>query len=111
MSADVDIRADFDAASQEGWVADASLALGRVRAETYPEGVVLDNLQGRVTVNRKKAVNITAENIRGQVNQAPVRLSGKFLGVGTPNLLIDVKAGARQLDLAHLQELSPSQYL
>jgi len=108
VSADVDVRADFDAASQEGWVADASLALGRVRAETYPEGVVLDNLQGRVTVNRKKAVNITAENIRGQVNQAPVRLSGKFRGVGTPNLLIDVKAGARQLDLAHLQELSPS---
>ena len=108
VSADIDMRADLDENLHEGWVADGSLALAEVRAETYPEGVVLDNLQGRVTVNRKKAVNITAENIRGQINQAPVRLSGKFLGVGTPNLLIDVKAGARQLDLAHLRELFPA---
>ena len=68
----------------------------------------MDNLQGRVTVNRKKGTNITAEEVKGQVNQAPVRLSGKILGVGTPNLVVDVKANAKQLELAHLRELFPA---
>jgi uncharacterized protein YhdP len=108
VSADVDVRADFDATLKEGWVADASLTLGKVRAETYPEGVVLDNLQGRLTVKQKNGTHITAEKFSGRVNQAPVQLSGKILGVGTPNLLIDVKAGAKKLDLAHVRELSPS---
>ena len=108
VSADIDMRADFDESRQDGWIADGSLVFTGVRAETYPEGVVMDNLQGRVTVNRKKFLNITAEEITGQVNQAPVRLSGKFLGVGTPNLLVDVNAYAKQLDLAHLRELFPA---
>jgi hypothetical protein len=108
VSADVDVRADFDAALHEGWVADGSLVLANVRAETYPEGVIMENLQGRVTVNRDRATNITVENIKGQVNQAPVRLSGKILGVGTRNLVIDAKASAKQLDLAHLRELIPA---
>jgi len=69
--------------------------------------VVMDNLQGRVSVNHKKATNITAENVRGRINQAPVQLSGKITGVGTPNLVIDVTANAKHLNLAHLRELSP----
>jgi uncharacterized protein YhdP len=84
------------------------LVLTGVRAESYPGSVVVDNLQGRVTVNRRRSLNITAEDIKGQVNQAPVRLSGKVLGVGTPNLEVDVKAYAKQLDLAHLRELFPA---
>jgi hypothetical protein len=102
------MRADFDESRQDGWMADGSLVLTGVRAETYPESVVMDNLQGRVTVNRRKFLNITAEEITGRVNQAPVRLSGKFLGVGTPNLEVDVKAYAKQLDLADLRELFPA---
>ncbi len=108
VAADVDVRADFNEALQDSWAADASLALGRVRAETYTGGVVLDNLQGRVTVNLKKAVNITVENVKGQINQAPIRLTGKVLAVGTPNLVVDVKTNAKQLDLAHLRELFPA---
>jgi hypothetical protein len=108
VDADVDVRADFNDALQDSWVADASLALGLVRAESYPEGAVLEDLQGKVTVNRKKGITITAENIRGRVNQAPVRLSGKILGVGTPSLVVDVKANTRQLELDHLRELFPS---
>ncbi len=68
----------------------------------------MDKLRGRVTVKRKKGTDVTAENIKGQVNQAPVSLSGKIQGVGTPNLVVDVKAGAKHLNLAHLAELSPS---
>jgi hypothetical protein len=108
VSADMDLRADFDESLQQGWVIDGSLVLGGVRAETYPAGVVVDNLQGRVTVNRRKGTNITAENVTGRVDQSPVRLSGKILGVGTPDLVVDVKANAKQLDLAHFRELFPA---
>lgn len=108
VSADIDMRADFDASRQDGWMADGSLVLTGVRAETYSEAVVMDNLQGRVSVNRRKSLNITAEDITGQVNQAPVRLSGKLTGVGTENFVVDVKAYANQLDLAHLRELFPA---
>jgi len=107
-SADVDARADFDENLHEGWVANGSLVLAGVRAETYPQGVVVDNLQGRLAVNLKKALNITAENVKGRVNQAPVRLSGKILGVGTQNLVLDVNANAKHLELADLRELFPA---
>ena len=106
--AHIDMQGDFDETLHEGWITDGSLDISGVRAETYPEGVVMDNVQGRVTVKRKKGIDITAENIKGQVNQAPVQLSGKILGVGTPNLVVDVKAGAKHLELAHLRELSPA---
>lgn len=107
VSANMDMRGDFDENLHGGWVVDGSLILRGVRAETFPEGVVMDNLQGRVSVNHKKATNITAENVKGRINQAPVELSGKITGVGTPNLVIDVTAIAKHLDLAHLRELSP----
>jgi hypothetical protein len=107
VSANMDMRADLDESLQQGWVIDGSLVFGGVRAETYPAGVVVENLQGRVTVKRKKGTNIIVENVRGRVDQMPVHLSGKILGAGTPNLVVDVKAGAEQLDLAHFRELFP----
>jgi hypothetical protein len=107
VSANMDMRADLDESLHQGWVVDGSLVFGGVRAETYPAGVVVDNLHGRVTVHRKKGINITAEEVGGRVDQAPVRLSGKILGVGTPDLVVDAKVGAKQLDLAHLRELFP----
>jgi len=42
-----------------------------------------------------------------EINQAPVQLSGKIMGVGTSNLVIDVTANAKHLNLAYLRELSP----
>jgi hypothetical protein len=107
VSANMDMRGDFDETLHDGWAVDGSLVLRGVRAETFPEGVVMDNLQGRVSVNRKKATNITAENVKGRINEAPVQLSGKITGVGAPNLVIDVTANAKHLNLAHLRELSP----
>ena len=108
VSADIDMRVDFDQRQPDDWIAAGSLVLAGGRAETYPEAVVMDNVQGRVTVNRRKSMNITAEDITAQVNQSPVRLSGKVLGVATPNLVIDVKAYTKQLDLVHLRELFPA---
>jgi hypothetical protein len=108
VSAGVDVRADFDELQQGGWDAQGSLVLAGLRAESFSEGVVMDNLQGRVMVKHKRGIDITAENVRGQVNKAPVGVSGKLQGAGTPDLVVDMKANAKHLNLAHLAELSPS---
>ena len=74
------------------------------RAESYPSAVVMDDLKGEVTFDRKKSMNITAKGISARINQAPVRLSGKLTAIGSPNMLVAAKAYAKQLNLAHLAE-------
>ena len=107
-SAEIDMNAEFDQRKPKEWIANGSLVLGGVRAETYPEAVVMDNLHGHVAFKRKKTMGITAENITAQINQAPIRMSGKLLNIGSPNLIVNAKAYAKQLDLAHLAELAPA---
>jgi uncharacterized protein involved in outer membrane biogenesis len=104
----VDMSADFDLRKPKSWVANGSFIFKGVRAETYPKSVVMDNLKGNVKFNRNKTLNITAQDITAQINQAPVRLSGKLLKVGTPNPVVAAKAFTKQLDLAHLVELMPA---
>jgi uncharacterized protein YhdP len=53
-------------------------------------------------------MDIIAENITAQVNQAPVRLSGRFLGLGTPGPVVNATAYAKQLNLAHVREFFPA---
>jgi uncharacterized protein YhdP len=107
-SALVDMRADFDLRKPKSWVANGSFVFNGIRAETYPEAVVMDNLKGSVKFSRNKTINITAQDITARINQAPVRLSGKLLKVGTPNPVVDAKAFTKQLDLAHLGKLIPA---
>lgn len=107
-SADVDMRADFDQRRPKDWTANGSLVLKGVRAETHPANVVLENLEGSVKFNRKKVFNITAQDLSAQINQASVKMSGKFINVGAPNMLIATKAYAKQLDLSHLAEFIPT---
>jgi hypothetical protein len=104
----IDMRADYDRNTPDDWEVQGTLTLAGVRAETHPEAVVVDGLRGRVTVNRAKAMDIIAEKITAQVNQAPVRLSGKFLGLGTPGLVVNATAYAKQLNLAHVREFFPA---
>ncbi len=106
--AEINMSADYDQRKPKNWTANGSLVLKGVRAEAHPETVVMDNLQGEIKFNRKKAMNITAKDITARINQAPVRLSGKLFGIGTPKMLVSAKAYAKQLDLAHLAELLPA---
>jgi uncharacterized protein YhdP len=106
--AEIDMSADYDQRKPKNWAANGSLVLKGVRAEAHPSTVVMDNLQGEIKFNRKKAMNITAKDITARINQAPVRLSGKLFGIGTPKMLVSAKAYAKQLDLAHLAELLPA---
>ena len=107
-SAEIDMSADYDHRKPKNWVAKGSLVLKGVRAEAHPATVVMDNLQGEIKFNRKKTMNITAKDITARINQASVRLSGNFFGIGTPEMLVSAKAYAKQLDLAHLAELLPA---
>ena len=107
-SVDVDMRADFDQRRPKDWTATGSVVLQGVRAEAHPANVVLENLEGAVKFNRRKVINITAQDLRAQINQAPVKMSGRFIDVGAPNMLISTKAYAEQLDLSHLAEFIPT---
>ena len=106
--AEMDMRVDYDQRWSKDWIADGSLVLAGVQAETHPLGVIVDNLQGRVTLSRRKAIDVTLQEITAQVNQAPIQVSGKLQQLGTPKFLVDVKAYAKQLELAHLGEFLPA---
>ena len=107
-SANIDMRADFDQRRPKDWTAKGSLVLKGVRAQTHPENVMLENMKGTVQFNREKVLNITAQDIGAQINQAPVNVSGKFINVGAPNMLIATKAYAKQLELSHLAAFIPT---
>ena len=36
--------------------------------------------------------SVTAKDVTARINQAPVRLSGKFLGIGSPKMRVTAKA-------------------
>ena len=53
-------------------------------------------------------MDVTVEDVTTMINKAPVQVSGKFLGLGTPKMQVTTKVYAKQLDLAHLGALLPT---
>jgi uncharacterized protein involved in outer membrane biogenesis len=106
-SGEIDLRADYDQAKPRQWYAGGSLVLKGVRAVSHPAGVRLDDLQGRVTVKRKKTLDITVEDLTARVNQSPIQLQGKLSGGGTDRFVVDGKARTERLDLKKLSGLFP----
>jgi hypothetical protein len=107
-SANVDMQAAFDQAKPESWSANGSLMLDGIRAESHPAGVTMDNLKGGVKFNRKQTMDITVENVTTMINKAPVKLSGEFLRIGSPKMVVTTKVSTKQLNLADLGELLPT---
>ena len=106
-SGEIDLRADYDQAKPRQWDANGSLVLKGVRAVSHPAGVRLDDLQGRVTVKRKKTLEVTVQDLTARVNQSPLQLQGKLSGGGTDRFVVDGKARTEGLDLKKLSGLSP----
>jgi len=108
VSAEIDMRADFDQRKPKDWTANGSLVFKDVRAQTHPAAVLMEDMKGRVIFSRDKSMNVTARDITARINQAPVRLSGKVLGIGSRNILVSAKAYTGKMDLSHLAELVPA---
>ena len=106
--AEVDLQGRYDQAKPEQWEASGSLVLEGVKAMSHPAGARLDNLKGRVTLKRKKSLELTVEDLTARVNQSPVELEGKLSGGGTPRLIVDARARAERLNLKQLSELFPA---
>jgi len=106
-SGEIDLRADYDQAKPHQWYASGSLLLKGVKAVSHPAGVRLDDLQGRVTVKRKKTLDITVQDLTARVNQSPIQLEGKLSGGGTDRFVVDGKARTERLDLKKLSGLFP----
>ncbi len=107
-SADVDMKAEFDQAKPKSWTANGSLILKGIHAESHPAGVTMDNLTGGIKFNRKQTMDITVEDVKTMINKAPVQVSGKFLRIGSPKMLVTTKISTKQLNLAHLGALLPT---
>jgi uncharacterized protein involved in outer membrane biogenesis len=108
LAAEIDVSADFDQRRPEDWTANGSFELKGLHAQSHPAAVAVDDLKGQVKFSREKTMNITAQDISARINQAPVRLSGQILGIGSPQMLVSVRAYTRKLDLSHLAELLPT---
>jgi uncharacterized protein YhdP len=106
-SGEIDLRADYDQAKPRQWYANGSLILKGVKGVSHPAGVRLDDLEGRVTVNRKKTLDITVQDLTARVNQSPIQLQGKLSGGGTDRFVVDGKARTERLDLMKLSGLFP----
>jgi len=106
--ADIAMKAEYDALKPDEWEAHGFLVLGGIRAKIHPAGIRLEDLRGRVRLDRKGSLNISLKELTGRVNNAPVRLTGRIAGGGTPDLVIDAKIQTERLDLAHLVELVPA---
>lgn len=104
----IDMHAEYDQRTPNDWEVQGTLVLAGIRAEAYPESAVVDGLGGRVTVSRLAGMDIVAEDIIAQVNQAPVRLSGKFLGLGTSGPVVNATVYTNRLNLAHVREFVPA---
>ncbi|MBW1772300.1 MAG: AsmA-like C-terminal domain-containing protein [Deltaproteobacteria bacterium] len=105
--ADISMSADYDHAKPELWQAQGDLQLTGFRAVTHPEGIQMEDLRGHIQLNRKKALDLVIRDLRGRLNQAPVKLDAKVTGGGTPRMVVDATAQTKQLDLAHLSALVP----
>jgi type II secretion system protein N len=107
-TAEVDLALQFDQAKPEQWEASGSTILGGIRGETHPAGVILDDLRGRVTLSRKKTLEVTVEELMARLNRAPIRLEGKLSGAEIPQMVVDAKVETERLDLAPMSALVPA---
>jgi hypothetical protein len=104
----IDLRVDYDQTKPSQWDASGSLVLKGVKAVSHPANIRLDDLQGRVTVQRKKTLDITVQDLTARVNQSPVELQGTLSGGGTDRFVVDGKARTERLDLEKLGGLLPT---
>ena len=104
---DIDMNFKYFQKQPEDWVANGSLIIKGVNAESYPKGVHLDNLQGKILFSRAKTTQLTVENLSAKINTAPVNLAGKLTGGRTADMVIDGKADIKGLDLAEFGSLLP----
>jgi len=107
VDAETDLTGHIDLGDPEQWEGGGTLVLKKVHAKTRSGDVVLDNLRGRVALRRKNTLDLTIDALTGRLNRAPFHAKGRLSDVGTPHMLIDVSAGAKDLHLEHLASLVP----
>jgi|GEM_PF-928875 len=103
----VAFHAEYDHATPELWKADGNLIMKNIRAESISPGVIMENLNGRVSFDRKKHLNIILNEVSGRVNDAPIRISGNVLAGGQGKFDMDAAIIAENLDLSHVVALYP----
>ena len=104
----LDLQARYDLSDPARWGLTGSLALKGISAETHPDGVILDDLQGKISLKRANTLDIHVEGLTGKINQASIEIDGKVLDAGARSMTLEGRAKAVNLDLAHFVALAPA---
>jgi len=107
-AAKLDLTTTVDLKRPDKWTASGTMVLEGVQAESHPAGVVMENLRGQVTIRRKQLTTVSVKDVSAKIDRAPIRLSGKFSRLGSPEAVIDARAYTKNLDLANLRQLTPA---
>jgi len=103
----VDLAVRYDHAKPKEWESSGFIDLQGIHAETFPAGVRLENLKGRISLQRKQSIDLQIENLTVRVEGAPVRVDGRVTKVGTSQMVIDTEVKTGQIDLSHMANLAP----
>lgn len=104
---DMQLQAQYDHARPEKWEAKGLVKLSGIQTESDPAGIKMENLNGQVTLSRKKTLEITVKKVTGKIEDAPIRLNGRFVSGGKQDYFLDAAVLAQKLDLAHVVALFP----
>jgi uncharacterized protein YhdP len=107
-TAETDISAHYDHAKPKDWDVHVDLVLEGVRVDTIPGDMSFTDLQGRVTLQRKKNMEITVQNLKGRMNQSPIHLNGRVAGIESDRFVVDARVRTEDLDLTPVSALVPS---
>ena len=102
------LNASYDHTLPEKWLADGFVRMSNIRAVSYPEGVVLNDLSGNVVFKRQPGVHLEFDEVSGRVDDAAFRLHGTISKDGPHSLAVDAGANIRDLDLSKLEKLYPA---
>lgn len=103
----VDLAVRYDHAKPKEWESFGFIDLQGIHAETFPAGVRLENLKGRISLQRKQSIDLQIKNLTARVEGAPIRVDGRVTRGGTSQMIIDTEIQARQMDLSHIADLLP----
>ena len=104
---EMDMLVHYDHARPESWDTRVDLVLDGVRARTQVADVRFSDLRGRITLTRKKNLEISVDNLRGKMDQSPLHLDGKLTRVGRQEFVVDARARTEGLDLALASAVYP----
>jgi hypothetical protein len=106
--AEVVLQVSYDHTASDRWQTSGEATLVEVRAETLLGAVSLEKVNGHIVFDQNSTLTVAANDITARVNTSPVRLSGRLVRIGAPDMKVAGRVYTRGLDISSLAVLIPS---